>query len=114
MAPQGTIRIRSFGSVPERILVVLLVAASSLTVTAQAPERRAENNVIISERDPKVRIELPKSVSYVGADRWDLSDIADCELHAFRRGRRSEERATTLLGAVRRLSPNQARLTSSI
>ena len=83
MAPQGTIRIRSFGSVPERILIFLLVAAYSLTVTAQAPERRAENNVIISESDPKVRIELPKSVHYVGADRWDLYDVADCELHAF-------------------------------
>jgi hypothetical protein len=69
--------------VPERILTVLFVAACSLTVTAQAPARHVENNVIISERDPKVRIELPKSVRYVGADRWDLSDIADCELHAF-------------------------------
>jgi hypothetical protein len=83
MASQGTIRIRSFGLVPERILTLLFVAACSLTVTAQAPERRVENNVIISEHDPKVRIELPKSVRYVGADRWDLYDIADCELHAF-------------------------------
>jgi hypothetical membrane protein len=58
-----------FGSVPERILTVLFVAACSLTVTAQAPERRVENNMIISERDPKARIELPKSVCYVGADR---------------------------------------------
>jgi hypothetical protein len=69
--------------VPERILTVLFVAACSLTVTAQAPERRVENNVIVSDRDPTVRIELPKSVRYVGADRWDLYDIADCELHAF-------------------------------
>src|SRR6201987_538213 len=38
---------------------------------------------MISEREPKVRIELPKSVQYVGADRWNLYDIADCELHAF-------------------------------
>jgi hypothetical protein len=83
MASQGTIRIRSFGLVPERILTLLFVAACSLTVTAQAPERRVENNVIISEHDPKVRIELPKSVRYVGADRWDLYDIADCDLHAF-------------------------------
>jgi hypothetical protein len=30
-----------------------------------------------------VRIELPKSVRYVGADRWVLYDMADCELHAF-------------------------------
>jgi hypothetical protein len=62
---------------------ILFAAACSLTATAQAPERRVENNVIISERDPRVRIELPKSVRYVGADRWNLYDIADCELHAF-------------------------------
>ncbi len=47
------------------------------------PERKVEHNVIVSERDPKVRIELPKTVQYVGADRWILLDIADCELHAF-------------------------------
>ncbi|MGB6387810.1 MAG: hypothetical protein WBD25_04920 [Terriglobales bacterium] len=39
--------------------------------------------MITSERDPKIRIELPKSVQYVGADRWVLYGIADCELHAF-------------------------------
>jgi hypothetical protein len=48
-----------------------------------SPERRVENNVIISERDPAVRVVLPKSVQYVGADRWVLFGIADCELHAF-------------------------------
>ena len=42
-----------------------------------------ERHVITSERDPKVRIRLPESVQYVGADRWVLYDIADCELHAF-------------------------------
>ncbi len=42
-----------------------------------------EGNVISSERDPAVRIHLPKSAKYVGADRWVLYDIADCELHAF-------------------------------
>ena len=31
----------------------------------------------------KSRIRLPESVQYVGADRWVLYDIADCELHAF-------------------------------
>jgi hypothetical protein len=40
-------------------------------------------NVIISEHDPKVRIEFPKDVQYVAGDRWNLYDIADCELHAF-------------------------------
>lgn len=39
--------------------------------------------MITSERNPRVRIELPKSVQYVGADRWFLYGMADCELHAF-------------------------------
>jgi hypothetical protein len=39
--------------------------------------------VITSEHDPHVRIQLPKSVQYVGANRWILYGIADCELHAF-------------------------------
>jgi hypothetical protein len=47
------------------------------------PERHVDGNVITSERDPKIRIEVPKSVQYVGADRWVLYGIADCELHAF-------------------------------
>jgi hypothetical protein len=40
-------------------------------------------NVLTSERDPKIRIKLPSSVQYVGADRWPLFDLADCELHVF-------------------------------
>ena len=67
----------------KRIIIVVLFGAGSLAIAANAPERRVESNVIISERDPKVRIELPKSVQYVGADRWVLYGIADCELHAF-------------------------------
>jgi hypothetical protein len=64
--------------------VILLLFRCSFTFAADAPERKVENNnVITSERDPKVRIELPKSVQYVGADRWVLYDIADCGLHAF-------------------------------
>jgi hypothetical protein len=66
------------------ILTVALFGAGCLSAQANAPERKVENNnVIISERDPKVRIELPKSVQYVGTERWVLLGIADCELHAF-------------------------------
>jgi len=54
-----------------------------LAAQTSSPVHKVEGNVIISERDPKVRITLPKSVQYVGADRWVLYDIADCELHAF-------------------------------
>ncbi len=47
------------------------------------PERQVHGNVVTSERDPKLRITLPRSVQYVGADRWPLYAIADCELHLF-------------------------------
>ena len=46
-------------------------------------ERKVEGNVITSERDPRVQIRLPESARYVGADRFVLYDMADCELHAF-------------------------------
>jgi hypothetical protein len=73
---------RSFGMLLKRIIIIVLCACS-LVASAKAPERRVEHNVIISERDPNVRIKLPKSVRYVGADRWVLYGMADCELHAF-------------------------------
>lgn len=68
----------------ERIAIILVLCADCLAAESNAPERKVENdNVIISERDPRVRIELPKTVHYVGADRWVLFGIADCELQAF-------------------------------
>jgi hypothetical protein len=56
-----------------------------VTLMAQtaAPERKVVGNVVTSERDPALRIKLPKAAHYVGADRWVLYDMADCELHAF-------------------------------
>ncbi len=63
--------------------ITVVVFCGVLATDAKPPERKVEGNVITSERDPKVRIELPKSVQYVGADRWVLYGIADCELHAF-------------------------------
>ena len=56
---------------------------ATLVAQAAAPERKVQGNVIVSERDPKVRIELPKLAQYVGADRWVLYGIADCELHIY-------------------------------
>ena len=53
------------------------------TAQSAAPERRVDGNVITSQRDPAVRIELPRSAQYAGADRWVLYDVADCELHAW-------------------------------
>jgi hypothetical protein len=48
-----------------------------------APERKVERSAVLSARDPNVRVRFPQSAQYVGADRWNLYEIADCELHAF-------------------------------
>jgi len=65
-----------------RVAVVVTVSAS-LAGQTRTPERKVERHVITSVRDPRVRIEVPSSAQYVGADRWILYEIADCELHAF-------------------------------
>src|SRR3989442_1483645 len=65
------------------LILVFFIGCLAIAAAAPAPKRKVEKNVIISERDPKVRIKLPKSIRYVGADRWELYGIADCELHAF-------------------------------
>jgi len=64
-------------------IVVAILFCGSLATQIRGPERRVDGNVITSEREPKIRIRMPKSVQYVGADRWVLYGIADCELHAF-------------------------------
>jgi hypothetical protein len=64
-------------------LIKRILAAAFTVSCCLAPEREVKNNVLTSEHDPKMRIELPGSVQYVGADRWVLYGIADCELHAF-------------------------------
>ena len=64
--------------------IIVLAFIACLTAIAQTPARKVvNNNILISDHDPKVRIELPKSVWYVGVDRFILQDIADCELYAF-------------------------------
>lgn len=50
---------------------------------AKTPERVVKGNVLTSDRDPKVKVEVPKSAKYLGADRWTLYDVADCELHGY-------------------------------
>jgi hypothetical protein len=66
---------------------ILFVAVLFLwgTATAQElkPERIVRGNVIASARDPALTITLPKNAIYVGADRWELYGIADCEVHVF-------------------------------
>ena len=66
----------------KQVLAIVLCCAFIRAQTA-APERKVEGDVVTSERDPAVRIRLPASAEYVGADRWVLYGMADCELHAF-------------------------------
>jgi hypothetical protein len=66
-----------------KFLPVAFLTCAFVCAQTSAPERKVDGNVITSAHDPQVRITLPKSVKYVGADRWVLYDIADCELHAF-------------------------------
>ncbi len=54
-----------------------------LMAQSAPPERKVVDNVVVSEHDPAGRVGLPKAAQYVGADRWTLYGIADCELHAF-------------------------------
>lgn len=65
------------------VLALCLFYAATATAQTATPERKVLGGVVTSERDPAVRIELPKAAQYVGADRWALYGIADCELHAF-------------------------------
>ncbi|HKF20910.1 MAG TPA: hypothetical protein VKE93_05040 [Candidatus Angelobacter sp.] len=66
-----------------RPIVILILSCGFLAVSADRPERKVESNTILSERDPKIWIQLPKSVQYIGADRWELYSVADCEVHVF-------------------------------
>ena len=66
-----------------RFLLPTLLCWAAFASEIPTPERQVQANVLTSERDPKIRIKLPSSVQYVGADRWPLFDLADCELHVF-------------------------------
>jgi hypothetical protein len=66
--------LRKFGAIS--------LCCALLPALIAGPERKVEGNVITSERDPSVRVRLPQSAQYVGADRFVLYEIANCELHA--------------------------------
>lgn len=68
---------------PIVVPVLAFLFAAMLMAQSAPPERKVVDNVVTSERDPALRMELPKAAQYVGADRWVLYGIADCELHAF-------------------------------
>lgn len=49
----------------------------------KAPERTVQGTTITSKSDPAIKITLPASAQYLGADRWDLYNVADAEVHVF-------------------------------
>lgn len=66
-----------------KLLAVLLCLVGFVADKAPSPERTVHDTTLVSQHDPHVQIQLPASAQYVGAERWPLYDIADCELHAF-------------------------------
>ena len=71
-------------------IVCAAVSVAALTVSAErppaqvgAPERVVEGNTLRSARDPVILLEIKAPVQYVGADRWVLYGVADCEVHVF-------------------------------
>jgi len=68
-----------------RLLITAVLLAALVTGSAHAasPERSVSANTVTSKRDPQLRISVPKAARYVGGDRWNLYDVADCEIHVF-------------------------------
>jgi hypothetical protein len=60
-----------------------LLFSCLLSADPKAPERVVDGNRLVSRSDPAITIEVPRSAVYLGAERWDLYDLADCELHLF-------------------------------
>lgn len=61
---------------------MMLLGATHPSQT-ELPERKVQGDVLSSEHDPQIRITVPSSAHYLGADRWVLGGFDDCELHAF-------------------------------
>jgi hypothetical protein len=70
-------------SLRKRIVILVSVTAYLTTATQAADRKVVNNNIMISDRDPKIRIELPTSVWYVGVDRFVVHDTGECELYGF-------------------------------
>lgn len=66
-----------------RNLLVALLLPATLFAQPTAPDRTVQGSSVTSTHDPAVRITVPKSARYAGAERFVLYGIADCELHVF-------------------------------
>lgn len=60
-----------------------VIFSGFLVAAPKAPDREVKGNLLISNSDPAITIQVPRSAVYLGAERWDLYGVADCELHLF-------------------------------
>src|SRR5260370_38764331 len=60
------------------IVMIGLVAFAS-----NAADRQVRGDTVVSVREQHMTIAVPKGAHYVGAERWLLYNIADCDLHLF-------------------------------
>lgn len=65
------------------VMAVLMTCGVAAAAAPERPERIVRGTVISSQHSPPVHIQVPDSALYVGADRWVLYDVADCEIHVF-------------------------------
>jgi hypothetical protein len=65
------------------ITFCVLVFCGFIRAETLPPERNVQSNSVFSARDPSIRIDVPANARYVGADRWNLFGVADCEVHVF-------------------------------
>jgi hypothetical protein len=63
--------------------LVVYVATSAAVAQSLPPERTVEGTVVVSTKDPSARISVPPQATYVGAARFALFGVADCEIHLF-------------------------------
>ncbi len=64
-------------------LALVAVVAFAAPTEAPRPERVVDGTTVISARHPRMNVSVPAAAHYVGAERWNLYDVADCEIHVF-------------------------------
>lgn len=75
--------ISRIGGMSHFLALGALLVLGKQTPAVPAPEHRIVGTSVISRELPAAKVTLPRSFKYIGADRWVLFDVADCEIHVF-------------------------------
>ncbi len=67
------------------VLAILGIAwaAPDIPSPIQTPSARVERNIVIYPGEPRLRVSVPSTAKYIGADRFILKELSDCEMHIF-------------------------------